>query len=217
MTDQLEPDQDSRQPDSRETRTRILVIGGAIVVAILAIAGVAVAIGTAASRDSAGPTSSPTVSTTPSETPEPSASATKTPKPTPTKTSGPVNITDPGTVTTGLTAQIGNFASVKGQATGPGEIDGPSVRFDVTFTNDSSKSANLANTVVTVYYGADKTPALELHKPGGKALPSSVAAGKTATGTFIFTIPSDERANVRIEVDYSVKVKPLVFAGAVPE
>jgi hypothetical protein len=115
-----------------------------------------------------------------------------------------------------VTAGVTSVESVQGTAEGPGEVAGPAIRFVVTVTNNSASTLSLRTAVVNVDYGADRTPAAELSSPGGSPFPEEVPAGSSATGTFVYTVPIEERADVRITVDYSVDVPPLVFAGPVP-
>lgn len=128
----------------------------------------------------------------------------------------PVPIASPGTVTEGVTATITRLQAVDGVARGPGEVSGPSIRFTVTIRNTTDEEVDLASTVVTVDHGRDRTPALQLFEPGGVALPTTVAAGDSVTGVYIFSIPVERRDLVHITVDYSVGVAPLEFTGRVP-
>ena len=127
----------------------------------------------------------------------------------------PTAIDQPAPITPGLTAEISRVEAVDGTARGPGEVAGPSLRVTVTIENSTTADAPLNATVVSAYYGADRTPAPELREPGGSPLPASVGAGKTVTGAYIFTVPEDQRNNVTLMVDYSVDVTPLVFQGDV--
>lgn len=117
----------------------------------------------------------------------------------------------------GVTVALSDLESVDGEAQGPGEISGPSIRFTVTFTNDGDEAYSLAGAVTNVYYGADRVPAIPLPGPGGAPFPAEVDAGKTATGTFIFNVPTDQRDTVRITVDYEAADPALVFEGAAPQ
>ncbi len=164
------------------------------------------------------PATTPTpTDTTTSATPEPDPSDTPTtPAPTETSSPAPVPIESPGTIVNGLTAQVLGIEAVDGVAQGPGEVSGPSIRFTVTITNDTTAAVDLTSAVVTVDYGADRTPAGQLYEPGASPMPTTVAAGSTASGVYVFSIPVDQRGLVHITVDYAVGVPPLVFTGAVP-
>lgn len=198
--------------------TRTIAIASAVAVVIIVAVVLALTLrpsisNTATTDSTKSPTPAPSVtmgaSASPSATAEPNATAGPSP-------ASPVAITKPATILPGLTAAITKFESVAGKAQTPGEISGPSVRMTVTITNSTAKAVTLNTTVVTAYYGTDQTPALQLTSPGGVNLPTSVAPGASATGVYIFTIPTDQRANVRVEVDYSVDVAPLIFQGSVP-
>lgn len=208
---------DGASPWTTRRKTVIGIIAGIIVIAIITVA---VIVSTARHSTPTTPSksSTPSASSTGSPSPAPSASGTSsaTPSPVPSASATSAPIGGAGTIKPGLTAQITKFEAVDGVAKTPGETSGPSVRFTVTITNAGSLAESLATTVVTVYYGADRTPALQLSEPGGTDMPASVAGNTTATGIYIFTIPVDQRNNVRLEVDYSVKVPPLVFQGALP-
>ena len=144
----------------------------------------------------------------------PPSSATPKPKPIAIPTSAP--LAQPAAIQPGLTAQITKFEAVQGVATTPGSVSAPSVRITVTITNNTSKSVPLDTATITSYYGPAATPALQLYSPGGVDLPASVAAGKTASGVYLFSIPVADRSDVRFELDYSVNVKPLFFEGSIP-
>jgi hypothetical protein len=192
------------------TRRKVIVGVIAAVVVIAVVVAIVLLTGDRSSRPGGGTSATPGSSSTPGASPTASAS------PGPSATPSAAPIASPGTIKPGLTAQITKFEAVDGVAKTPGEVSGPSVRFTVVITNAGSSTESLATTVVTAYYGDDSTPALQLSEPGGVDLPASVAAGSSATGVYIFTIPTDQRNNVRFEVDYSTKVAPLVFQGALP-
>jgi hypothetical protein len=174
---------------------------------------------TAPAPSSAGPTSTgPTGSTAGKPTkakPTGTASTTSGP-PKQQTTRSPVPINTKAQVKKGLTAAISKLEAVKGEANGPGEIAGPAIRFVLTLTNSSDATVPLDTTVVNAYYSKAETPASQLEKPGGAALPASVRAGGKATGTFIYSIPTNQRDDVLITVDYSVDVSLVAFRGKAP-
>jgi hypothetical protein len=116
----------------------------------------------------------------------------------------------------GLVVSIDNLEAVTGEADGPGEVAGPALRFTLVLRNDGDAPVSLESTVVTAYSGPEQTPALDLRGPGGVPLPSEIAAGATVTGVFIFTVPVEDRDQVKIGVDYTVGVPIVVFEGAAP-
>ncbi|MCU1584110.1 MAG: hypothetical protein JWM49_666 [Microbacteriaceae bacterium] len=231
------PDSASRQPTPKpeakppdagwSTRRKVLVAAAAAVLLAGGItATVLTSLGAPGSDRQAGPPqsgapASPKSSDTSATPTSPDPAATPT-SPDPAATPGPavpaapVALDKPAQIEPGLSAAITKFEAVDGKALTPGEVSAPSVRTTVTIRNASSESVPLTTAVVTAYYGPDQTPALELTSPGGAPFPTKVAAGQSATAVYLFSIPVDQRDRVRIVVDYSVKVSPVVFEGAVP-
>lgn len=151
---------------------------------------------------------------------EPPAESSATPAPTagpavPDVT--PIPIDEPADVTPGLVAKVTKVEAVDGTARGPGEVAAPSLRVTVTMTNSTSSVVSLRTTVISCYFGADRTPAPELREPGGVLLPASLAANSAIDGVYIFTVPADQRGNVTLLVDYSVDVQPIVFQGDIAD
>jgi hypothetical protein len=163
---------------------------------------------------SAGKTSSP--SGKPTKAKPTGTASTPSGDPTSQSTRSPVPINTKAQVKKGLTASLSKLEAVKGEANGPGEIAGPAIRFVLTLTNTSDKALPLDTLVVNTYYSKAETPASQLEKPGGAPLPASVKAGGKATGTFIYSIPTKQRDDVLITVDYSVDVSLIAFRGKAP-
>lgn len=116
-----------------------------------------------------------------------------------------------------VSVALSKIEAIEGEAQGPGEISGPSIRFTVTFTNKSDAAYSLAGAVTNLYFGPDQIPAIPLQGPGGASFPSEVKPGETATGTFIYNVPTDQRDQVRITVDYEAAEPALVFEGPAPK
>jgi hypothetical protein len=199
---------------SAATSRRNLILAGAST-ALVIVAAIVVALTLPAGSPGANPPTAPPATTPASDAPTPVPSESPTPVTQP-PAGDPVPIDAPAEVVKGLTASISGIEAVDGVAKGPGEVSGPSIRFTVTIANATGAPVDLTGTVVTVDYGADRTPAGQLYEPGAVPLATSVAAGGTASGVFVFAIPRESRGLVHITVDYAVDVAPLVFAGATP-
>ncbi|HTN57241.1 MAG TPA: hypothetical protein VL043_03130 [Protaetiibacter sp.] len=199
---------------SAATSRRNLILAGAST-ALVIVAAVALALTLPAGSPGASSPTTPSATTPASDAPTPVPSESPTPVTQP-PAGDPVPIDTPAEVVTALTASISGIEAVDGVAKGPGEVSGPSIRFTVTIANATGAPVDLTGTVVTVDYGADRTPAGQLYEPGAVPLATSVAAGGTASGVFVFAIPPESRGLVHITVDYAVDVAPLVFAGATP-
>lgn len=196
------------------TSRRNLILAGAST-ALVIVAAIALALTLPAGSPGASSPTTPPATTPASGAPTPVPSESPTPVTQP-PAGDPVPIDTPAEVVKGLTASISGIEAVDGVAKGPGEVSGPSIRFTVTIANATGAPVDLTGTVVTVDYGADRTPAGQLYEPGAVPLATSVAAGGTASGVFVFAIPPESRGLVHITVDYAVDVAPLVFAGATP-
>jgi hypothetical protein len=227
VDDTLDPapvDPESAGASEAHSRRRALVILVSVVVLALVAALV---IWSVTSANSPTPGAAPTSST------EPSADASTDPSATPTPGSDDAPSEEPAAggevaddilefddeapVAEGVTVAMSDLESVDGEASMPGEIAGPSLRFSVTFTNDGDEAYSLVAAVTNVYYGDDQIPAIELAQPGGKALPSEVAPGESVTGTFVYNVPTDQRDRVRITVDYAAADPAVVFEGSAPK
>lgn len=195
----------------------LLVLGGIVAVLVMTLTP-------GDSTGAPGPEPSTSASDSPSPTPEPGETTddpSATPTPGPTEAFGqpanpPVAIDEQATPQTGVTAVIDRLESVDGEAVQPGDIAGPSVRFRMTVTNDTAAALDLTLVTVNAYYGADDTPAGPLTKPGGEAFPDSVAAGSTATGVFVFTVPEGSRDRFTVTLDIAAGTPLAVFTGPAP-
>ncbi|WP_344801805.1 DUF4352 domain-containing protein [Microlunatus ginsengisoli] len=153
-------------------------------------------------------------------TPVPSASipaptATGTPTVVPTKptsaTTAPLD--QKASLGNGVSVKVSKIESVKGEAQGPGEIAGPAVRVTVEVTNGTDKEVPMDLALVNVYYGKKKTPASTLSGPGLSPLSAPIPAGKSASGTYVFSVPSDQRDPLTVEFSYTTDAPTVIFSG----
>ena len=207
-----------------QPRQRLIVIASAVAVVVVGGIIVALAItsggGMPGPRGTSGPASaSPSTSDEPSAAPSPSEGVPASPSPTgnvqPAPSVAPLDAT--AEIAAGVDVHISRMESVAGEAGDPGEVAGPAIRFAVTVTNGSAAPVSMQTVAVTLDYGTERTPGLELQRPGGSPLTGEITPGATAEGIYIFTVPSDQRAAIRITVDYTVDVAPIIFEGAGPQ
>lgn len=116
----------------------------------------------------------------------------------------------------GVTVTMTSLESVKGEASGVGEVAGPAIRFTLEFTNSGDAAYPTQQIAVNTYYGTDSTPASTLSKPGAVPLPAAVPAHGSASATYVFTVPSDQRGSVVVTVDYQAGSPAIAFRGAAP-
>ncbi|RWZ50893.1 hypothetical protein ELQ90_08665 [Labedella phragmitis] len=205
-------------PEAHSRRRALVILVSVVVLALVT----ALIIWSVTSANSSAPGSEPTSSAGPSEDASADPEASPTPDEEVPAQAGEVEddileFDDEAPVAEGVTVAVSDLESVDGEASMPGEIAGPSLRFSVTFTNDGDEAYSLVAAVTNVYYGDDQIPAIELAEPGGKALPTEVAPGKSATGTFVYNVPTGERDRVRITVDYAAADPAVVFEGSAPK
>lgn len=130
-------------------------------------------------------------------------------------TNAPVDIADEASPVEGLSARLVTIESVQGEAVIPGEVGGPAIRVTLEVVNDTGQTLETPAVVVNLYVGEDLAPAGPILNPGGKPFPSSVPAGATASGVYLFTVPEDRRGDITVEVDLAVGTPIVVFKGAV--
>lgn len=166
----------------------------------------------------ASPSASPSVSQSPvvagattegaapggTATAAPDAAAPVTVPPAAAPASGTVSsaVGAPAEVAPRVTVTVDSLEAIQGDGDGPGEVDGPSVRFTVRVSNGSDAELSLVGAVVNAYFGDAQTPGIQLSGSGSSPLPSSVAARADATGTYVFLLPAGA-TTTRVEV-YSV-------------
>ena len=229
--------------DASSSSRRPIILAAAAVVVVAVLIGIVLALARDDRRAEPGPTSPPasTAASPDSSSAAASASSTRTDRATPASstaasgsadsssrasrppsasaaaqsTRSAVPLKTPAEVKAGLTARISDIEAVDGEATSPGEIAGPAVRFTLTLANASDAEVPLETTVVNVYYGKARTPASPLSE-GAAPLPARVAAGDEVTGTYVYVIPRKSRERVLITVDHSVDVSLVAFEGSMP-
>ncbi len=224
-------------------RRRLLVLGAAaVLVAFVALAavltgggdedGAAAATPGAASSSpasgsesasesgSASATAEPTASTAPDETVPP-------PPPTPTPT-GPTEDVDepppslpevpleaPAEVGNGVVATIASVEEIDGTAVGPGNVAGPALRITVRIENGTTEPVSLDGVAVNLSSGPERTPASPLDDPSRAPFSGTVEPGEAGAGVYVFSVPTDVRDQVTVEVGYQAGAPLLLFTGAV--
>jgi hypothetical protein len=116
----------------------------------------------------------------------------------------------------GGVATISKIEAIEAKAEGIGQIAGPAIRFVVEVQNTSAQELKLDTAEITVEAGAQKLPAIRLDGSGTTLFPQGVSAGKSASGTFVFLVPEDQRDQVRIYLNYAASESVVAFEGAAP-
>lgn len=115
-----------------------------------------------------------------------------------------------------VSVSLSRIEAVQGVAYAPGEIAGPALRVTVRLVNNGSTSLDLGLVAVNAYVGKDRVPAGTVTKPGGKPLSGELAKGRSADGVYLFVVPTTQRQDVTVTVDYRADVPTAVFRGPMP-
>lgn len=130
--------------------------------------------------------------------------------------SEPVTFGEPSVVTDGLTATVSGMEAIEAEAFGIGEIAGPALRFVITVVNTSDEAVSLSTSVVNAEYGPESLPAVQLTGSGATEFPASVDAGGSVSTTLVFSIPADQRDQIRILLNVEASSPIAAFVGAAP-
>ncbi|TFV90710.1 DUF4352 domain-containing protein [Blastococcus sp. CT_GayMR16] len=165
-----------------------------------------------------GTSSSATSSSTPSASATESASP---PAPGPTDANEPPPALPPvaldarGEVGNGVVATLPSIDEIQSEAQGPGNIAGPAIRVTVRIENGTAEAVSLGGVAVNMYTGAELTPASPLEDPSRREFTGTLAPGQSAEGVYVFSVPSDARDSVTVEVGYIAGAPLLLFTGPV--
>lgn len=110
--------------------------------------------------------------------------------------------------------RITTVQAIEAKATIPGDVAGPAVQFDVVVSNGTDQPVPAGNAVVNVS-GRDKSPAVMLVGAPTSPFKGDVGARKTATATYAFRVPKDQRVPIRIEVSIDPSLPVAHFTGNV--
>jgi hypothetical protein len=122
-----------------------------------------------------------------------------------------VKVGQPANISDGVRITVGAVRDQKVSAELPGEIAGPAAVVPVTVRNASNQPFSLDGVVVTAFYD-DDVPATETTVDPAKPLTGSLAAGRTAKGVYVFTVPREQASTLRIEVSSNQSATIVQFA-----
>ena len=128
-------------------------------------------------------------------------------------TQPPVNLDGQGDFGNAVTVDLIDRQSIATNAQLPGEIAGPGIALTFIITNGSDAAIDLGAVAVDVQ-DSNETPAIAM--TGAPAAPFSgeLAAGGTATGVYVVTLPIGHAGPLSILVSYSSQASVVVFTGA---
>jgi hypothetical protein len=222
-------------PDTSGTTRRRRWIAAIVAVVVLAAAALTLVLtlggdddrdedggGGGSAAGSAAPTSAP--ATAPATAPGTETVAPLPPTPTPT---GPTEDVDeppaalpevpldaPAAVGNGIVATVASIESFEGTADGPGNIAGPALRITVRIENGTAEDVSLDGVAVNLYTGDDRAPASPLEDPSRAPFTGTVEPGATAEAVYVFSVATDTRDVVTLEVGYQAGAPLLLFTGS---
>ncbi len=115
----------------------------------------------------------------------------------------------------GVTAKLTGIRHGYVRAKIPGQISGASVIFDLTIKNGSGAALDL-NPLVVNLTDASGSPTQPITSVApAKSMPDLLQPGRSATGTFVFVVPKNQRNPVTVDVTVSADLKVVTFRGDV--
>ena len=116
----------------------------------------------------------------------------------------------------GIALEITSITQGNVEGRGPGVISGPKTTFSIVFTNDSHRSIDMNQVVVTVTYGPNHLQARPVYDDTGEFdFAGLVPPGASRNATYAFSIPTDQLSRVVMDVDFDGLHTSAVFAGKV--
>lgn len=212
------------QGDPTARRRRIVLAAGAALI-VLVLVGLALLLSGGGDDDPSPDAAGSARTTTPSSTADVTVPP---PPPTPTPT-GPTENVDQGppslpavpleasaSVGNGIVASLPQIEAIQGSAVGPGNVSGPALRVTVRIQNGTAQPVSVDGVAVNMAYGPELTPASPLEDPSQRPFSGMVAPGGSTEGVYVFSVPSDARDSITVEVGYQAGAPLLIFTGSAP-
>lgn len=114
----------------------------------------------------------------------------------------------------GLEVRIASLTAITTQAQGPGEVSGPGLSVEVALDNKTAAAVEVDSLVVTMTDSAGMVA--EQVTSGWTPVSGTLQPGEQLTAVFIFTIATDVRSPVTIEVTLPDQPVLLSFQGDAP-
>lgn len=114
----------------------------------------------------------------------------------------------------GVDISIAKVSTLNVKSETPGEIAGPAVAVTLDVQNSSGKPIDLSTAMVTLT-GAKGSYGQPTTSDPYKPFSGSISSGASATGTFVFRLPAQERQSLSITVQYVAGAPVALFAGNV--
>ena len=129
-------------------------------------------------------------------------------------TASPVSLASTANFGNKVSAKIVSSKPINATAHGSGEISGPAAQLTISVTNGTMKAISLANVTVNLT-DAKGNPANTVSDPSMKPFSGSLAAGKSATAVYVFTLAKNHPNPVTISLSYTTEAPVVLFTGPV--
>lgn len=128
-------------------------------------------------------------------------------------TKAPVQISQKATVVPGVQTSL-TVKGITATATLPGDVSGPAIQVTVTVVNNGKTAIDTSMMLVTAL-DAQGVSGVPFTGPPTKRIVSSIAPGKSATGVYALSLPTNGRSKVTVEVSVNPNLATASFVGAV--
>lgn len=115
----------------------------------------------------------------------------------------------------GLAVVLSAVRPMNASARGPGNVAGPALAVTVRVTNGTGAPLPLAEVEVALGYTAEEVAASPVDDDAASPLRGTLADGDSAEGTYVFSVPAEQREVVTVTVGLLAGAPLLVFTGAV--
>lgn len=205
------------QSTDRANHTRVLG-GWRLVPVLICLAATTIAGCTA---PTGGGTQAPTVAPTQTASPAPTGSQTspavtpgkidQTVAPQKQQTAKPINL-DKTQKSGSIAVRLKSIKSTKVTGHGPGEISGPALVVTVVVKNGTKSRVSVDSAIVTLIDSKGNVGTPMTESPA-RPFTGSVAAGKSATGVYVFQVGTKVRNPIHVSVTYSTEHITALFVG----
>ncbi len=127
-------------------------------------------------------------------------------------TDAPLPVSATADFGTGLTARVTANQKISFSAQLPGEVSGPAAKVTIQFVNNSAAAISLANVVVNDE-DAKAVPCTAVQSSPNAPVSGSLAPGKSATGVYVFELPTSYVAPLTVSVSYTTAAPVVLFVG----
>jgi hypothetical protein len=123
-------------------------------------------------------------------------------------------LTDSADLGNGVSVRLDSVEAVHADAQLPGEVAGPGVKVAVVIKNDSPATIDISNVGVDAVDAAG-TPTIFMSASPSAPFTGQLAAGSSATGVYVFALPTGYTNPAAISVSYSTDAPIALFSGTV--